>query len=104
MNKIYKKDYESQPTPRRYEMEEEKVGKVQKFFAKPNVAAIEVTAGLLRIGDRLHFKGHTTDFEDTITSMQVEKEPIEEAKPGDLIGIKVKERVREHDIVYKVAV
>ena len=85
-------------------MEEEKVGKVQKFFSKPNVAAIEVTAGLLRIGDRLHFKGHTTDFEDTITSMQVEKEPIEEAKPGDLIGIKVKERVREHDIVYKVAV
>jgi len=83
-------------------MEEEKVGKVQKFFAKPSVAAIEVSTGLLRIGDRLHFKGHTTDFEDTITSMQVEKEPIEEAKPGDLIGIKVKERVRENDTVYKI--
>jgi putative protease len=83
-------------------MEEEKVGKVQKFFAKPGVAAIEVTAGVIRIGDRLRFKGHTTDFEDTITSMQVEKDPIEEAKPGDLIGIKVKERVREHDTVYKI--
>lgn len=83
-------------------MEEEKVGKVEKFFAKPGVAAIEVTGGVLRIGDRLHFKGHTTDFEDTITSMQIEREGIEEAKPGDLIGVKVKERVRENDTVYKI--
>ena len=84
-------------------MQEEKVGKVQKFFAKPSVAAVEVTAGPLRIGDTLHFKGHTTDFEETITSMQVNNQPVEEAKPGDLIGIKVKERVRENDIVYKAA-
>lgn len=83
-------------------MEEEKVGRVQKFFAKPSVAALEVTAGVLRIGDTLHFKGHTTDFEETITSMQIEREAIEEAKPGDLIGIKVKERVRENDTVYKI--
>ncbi len=83
-------------------MEEEKVGTVQKFFAKPSVAAVEVTAGVLRIGDRLHFKGHTTDFEETVASMQIELEPVEEAKPGDLIGIKVKERVRENDSVFKV--
>ena len=83
-------------------MEEEKVGRVEKFFAKPSVAAIEVTAGVLRIGDRLHFKGHTTDFEEIISSMQVENQPIEEAKPGDLIGIKVKERVRDNDTVFKV--
>ena len=83
-------------------MQEEKVGKVQKFFAKPSVAAIEVIAGVLKIGDKLHFKGHTTDFEDTITSMQVDNEPIEEAKQGDLIGIRVKERVRENDTVYKI--
>jgi putative protease len=81
-------------------MEEEKIGRVQKYFAKPSVAALEVTAG--RVGDRLHFKGHTTDFEETITSMQIEREPIEEAKPGDLIGVKVKERVRENDLVYKI--
>jgi translation elongation factor EF-1alpha len=84
-------------------MEEEKVGRVEKFFAKPSVAAIEVTAGTLKIGDRLHFKGHTTDFEETIISMQVENQPIEEAKPGDLVGIKVKERVRENDTVFRVA-
>ncbi len=83
-------------------MEEEKIGRVQKYFAKPSVAALEVTAGVLRVGDRLHFKGHTTDFEETITSMQIEREPIEEAKPGDLIGVKVKERVRENDLVYKI--
>jgi len=83
-------------------MEEEKVGKVQKFFAKPGVAAIEVSDSVIGIGDRLHFKGHTTDFEDTITSMQIEGEAIEEAKPGDLIGIKVKDRVRENDTVYKI--
>jgi putative protease len=84
-------------------MEEKKVGRVEKFFAKPSVAAIEVTAGALRIGDKLHFKGHTTDFEETVTSMQVENQPIEEAKPGDLVGIQVKERVRENDTVFRVA-
>ena len=84
-------------------MEEEKVGRVEKFFAKPSVAAIEVTAGVLKIGDKLHFKGHTTDFEESITSMQVENQPVEEAKPGDLIGVKVKGRVRENDTVFRVA-
>ncbi len=82
-------------------MEEEKVGRVEKFFAKPGVAAVEVT-GVLRIGDKVHFKGHTTDFEDTIASMEMDNQPIEEAKSGDVIGIKVKDRVREHDTVYKV--
>jgi len=84
-------------------MEEERVGRVEKFFAKPSVAAIEVTAGVLRIGDKIHFKGHTTDFEETIRSMQVENQPVEEAKPGDLIGVKVKARVRENDTVFRVA-
>jgi len=83
-------------------MEEEKVGKVQKFFAKPGVAAVEVTAGVLKVGDVVRFKGHTTDFEETITSMQVDNQPVEEARPGDLLGIKVTERVREHDTVSKV--
>ena len=83
-------------------MDEEQVGKVVKFFAKPSVAAIEVTAGTLRIGDTIRIQGHTTDFEETIESMQVEKEAIEEAKPGYLVGIKVKDRVREGDKVFKV--
>ena len=83
-------------------MEEERIGKVVKYFAKPSVAAVEMTAGVLRVGDSIHIKGHTTDFEDTVRSMEVEKESIEEAPAGYLIGIKVKDRVREKDLVYKV--
>ena len=83
-------------------MAEEKVGKIVKFFAKPSVAALEITDGTLSVGDRIRIRGHTTDFEDTITSMQEENNPVEKAVPGQMIGIKVKERVREHDIVYIV--
>jgi putative protease len=82
-------------------MEEEEVGIVVKFFSKPSVAAIEVTGDQLSIGDTVHFKGHTTDFEEEIASMQVEKEAIEVAKRGSLVGIKVKDRVREGDKVYR---
>lgn len=83
-------------------MPEEKVGKIVKFFAKPSVAAIEITDGTLEVGDKIKIKGHTTDFEDTVTSMQEENQSIEKASPGQMIGIKVKERVREHDIIYKI--
>ena len=78
-------------------MEEEHVGKVTNFYVKISVAAIEVTAGVIRIGDELHFKGHATDFQDTVASMEMENQPVDEARPGDEIGIKVKERVREND-------
>jgi putative protease len=85
-------------------MEEEQVGKVTNFYVKISVAAIEVTAGVIRIGDALHFKGHTTDFKDTVASMEMENQPVDEARPGDEVGIKVKERVRENDRVYKVLI
>jgi putative protease len=83
-------------------MPEEKVGTVVKFFSKPSVAAIQIIEGALSVGDKIKIKGHTTDFEDTINSMQEENKIIEKASPGQVIGIKVKDRVREHDIVYKV--
>lgn len=83
-------------------MDEELVGKVVKFFSKPSVAAMEITSGTLRVGDRIRIKGHTTDLEETVDSMQIEKESIEEAEPGFLVGIKVKDRVREGDKVFKV--
>ena len=71
------------------------------FFAKPVVAGIELTA-VLKAGDKIHIKGHTTDFTEEITSMEVDNQPVDEAKVGDMIGVKVKERVRENDKVYKV--
>jgi putative protease len=83
-------------------MAEEKVGEVVKFFANPSVAAIKVTAGQLAVGDRIRIKGHTTDFEETISSMQMDNNPIEKADPGQSIGIKVGERVREGDQILKI--
>lgn len=83
-------------------MNEEKVGEVVKFFAKPGVAAVKITAGELSIGNKLHFKGHTTDFHDQIESMQIDNKPVEKAKTGQLVGIKVKERVREGDLVFRL--
>lgn len=83
-------------------MTEEQVGMVVKFFSKPSVAAIEVTGGSIKKGDTLHYKGHTTDFTEAVASMELDNNPIDEAKAGDLIGVKVQERVRESDKVYKI--
>ena len=82
--------------------EEEQVGVVAKFFAKPSVAAVKVTQGTIKKGDTLKFIGHTTDFIEQVTSMEVNNQSVEEATAGDFIGLKVKERVRENDRVYKV--
>ena len=84
-------------------MPESKIGEVVKFFAKPSVAAVVVTDGGIAVGDTLCFKGHTTDFSQTIDSMQVDNQPVGEAKVGDDVGIKVAERVRPGDVVYKVS-
>ncbi|MBW2148537.1 MAG: translation elongation factor-like protein [Deltaproteobacteria bacterium] len=81
--------------------EEIKVGEVIKFFAKPSVAAVKITEGEVALGDTLHYMGHTTDFEETVNSLQIENQDVQKASAGDLVGIKVKERVREHDAVYK---
>jgi U32 family peptidase len=83
-------------------MNEEQVGVVIKFFAKPSVAAIEVTGGAIKKGDRLAFKGHSTDFTEEVKSMEIDNKTVEEAKPGDMVGLKVAQKVRENDKVYKV--
>jgi translation elongation factor EF-1alpha len=83
------------------EMPDVEIGTVTDFFAKPVVAGIELS-GTLKIGDKIHIKGSTTDMELTVESMQIERVNITEAKPGDLVGIKVLDRVRRGDKVYKV--
>jgi translation elongation factor EF-Tu-like GTPase len=83
-------------------MEEKKIGEVIKFFGKIGVAAIRLTEGALKVGDQIHFVGHTTDVVQTLDSMQIENKSVQEAGPGADIGIKVKDKVREHDVVYKV--
>jgi len=82
-------------------MGEVEIGCVTDFFAKPVVAGIELS-GTLKIDDKIHIKGSTTDMELPVESMQIERVNITEGKPGDLIGIKVPDRVRRGDKVYKV--
>lgn len=83
-------------------MKEIEVGEIQDYFAKIGVAAIGVTALSIKIGDELHFKGHTTDFNQNVESLQVEHAQIPEAGVGASVGIRVKDRVRKGDKVYKV--
>jgi putative protease len=66
------------------------------------VAAIEITKGELRVGDTIHVVGHTSDFSQTIDSMQIDRAPVESAKAGDAVGVRVVEHAREHDEVYRV--
>ncbi len=82
-------------------MPEEEVGKVTHYFNKISVAAVELT-GHLSVGDKIHIKGHTSDWVQTVESMQIEHESVEKAAPGDTVGIKVDGHAHEHDIVYKV--
>jgi len=82
-------------------MEEKPVGKVISFFSKIGVAAI-ILEGNLKIGDKIHIKGHTTDFEQILKSMQIDRKDIKEGKKGQDVGIKVDDMVRPNDLVYKV--
>jgi len=83
-------------------MSEIEVGSVNKYFDKIGVGMIQVTQGELAIGDTLHIKGNSTDLTATISSMQVQRQPVQTAKPGDEAGIKLDSKVRQHDKVYKV--
>ena len=84
-------------------MEEQMIGTVSGFFARPVVAAIELTAPL-KVGDKIHIKGHTTDLETVIESMQINNVNVQEAQAGDSIGIKITDKARRGDSVYKVTV
>jgi translation elongation factor EF-1alpha len=83
-------------------MSEKKVGEVVKFFAKPLVAAVHITEGELQIGDSIKFSGHTTEFTDVIQSMEVNNQSVQKAVAGDSVGLKVSDRVRTGDEVFKV--
>ncbi len=84
-------------------MKEKAVGKVSDFFAHVVVAGVDMT-GTLEVGDKIHIKGHTTDIEMDLTSMQIENKNVTKAKKGQSVGIKVPERVRPGDVIYKVTV
>jgi len=86
-----------------YKMEEKIIGKITHYFTNIGVAVFEITAGKLKIGDKIHIKGATSDFEQSVDSMQVEHENVEIAKKGDAVGAKVDQQVREGDEVYLIS-
>ena len=77
------------------------VGKVTHYYTKLGVGVVKLSE-TLKVGDKIRIKGATTDFEQTVESMQVETDKIEEGKKGQSIGLKVKDHVRANDVVYKV--
>ena len=82
-------------------MPETEVGKIFSYYSKIGVAALKLT-NVLNVGDTVRVKGATTDFTQKLESMQIENKPVSTAKAGDSIGIKVKDKVRSGDVLYKV--
>ena len=78
----------------------EAIGTVTHYFSHLSVAAVALDKPL-KVGDRVHIKGHTTDFVQTIGSMQVDHNDIEQAAPGDDLAIGVSDHVRDHDKIYR---
>ena len=79
----------------------EEIGRVAGFFAHPSVAIVELTAPL-KVGEAVYIKGRTTDFQQTVESMQIDRVSVSEATAGQSVGLKVSTRCRKHDAVYKL--
>lgn len=82
-------------------MDEKQIGTVDHFFSNISVSMIKLSDAL-KVGDKIRIKGNTSDFTQDVLSMQIDRVPAQEAKAGDLISIKVEQRVRKDDIVYKI--
>lgn len=80
----------------------EEVGVVTHYFPKVDAAVVKLTKAGLSIGDKIVIKGHTSDFKEKVDSIQLDHEPIQNAEKNMEIGLKVKAKVREHDVVYKI--
>lgn len=81
--------------------DEKLIGKITHYFGNINVGIIELTSEL-KVGDKIHIKGSSTDFDQAIDSMQIEHQNVDSAKSGDAVGIKAVQKVKENDQVYKV--
>lgn len=80
----------------------QEIGAVVGYFAHVGAAVIDIKKGALKVGDTIWVKGHTTDLKQTVDSIQVDHKPVTEATPGQQVGLKVSDRVRRHDLVYKL--
>jgi len=82
-------------------MSEELIGTISHYFAKPQVGIVKLTVGL-KVGDTLRLSGHGAEFQQIVTSMQLDHVPVETASPGTEVAIKVEQRVREGTHVYRI--
>jgi len=82
-------------------MSETQIGRIDSYFARIGVAGITLT-GALRVGDQISIKGHSTDFTQTVDSMQIEHEEVQQAGPGASVGVKVSDRCRVGDLVFRI--
>jgi translation elongation factor EF-1alpha len=80
----------------------EAIGSVSHYFSHLSVAAVQLDEPL-KVGDRIHIVGHTTDLVQDVQSMEVDHQPIEEVRPGDDVALKVDDHVREHDKIFREA-
>lgn len=80
----------------------DRIGVVSHYYSHLSVATLRLESGTLRVGDVIHIKGHTTDFNQRVESLEVNHAPATEVGPNDDFGLKVVGHVREHDVVYKV--
>jgi translation elongation factor EF-1alpha len=87
--------------PRRCGMQENEIGKITHYYGHINVGLIELS-GVLKAGDNIHIKGHSSDFIQLVDSLQIEHTNVSEANPGDTVGIKLSQKAHPHDKVYKV--
>ena len=83
-------------------MTETRIGTVTHYYGHLHVAGVTITDSELHTGDTIRVKGHTSDFEQKVESMEIDHEAVEVARPGDQIGLMVIEHAREHDTVYVV--
>ena len=80
----------------------EKIGRVSHYFGGIGVVGIEITDGTLSVGDTIRIKGHTTEFTQAVDSMEIDGTPVDQARSGQSVGLKLTKRARNHDLVYKV--
>jgi putative protease len=81
---------------------EERIGIVTHYFSHLSVAIIKLENSVLREGETVHIKGHTSDFRQPVGSMEIDHVHVSSARAGESFGLKVKEHAREHDVVYRV--
>ena len=79
-----------------------RIGVVTHYFSHISVAVVKLESGMLRVGDNIHFRGHTTDFGQRVESLQLNHAPVTAVGPKDDFGLKVREHARENDVVYLV--